>query len=34
MIPIEHTKTAYMYRSESQAQMMVSVAAVCLVLTG
>lgn len=34
MIPIEHTKTAYTYRSESQAQVMVSVAAAYLVLTG
>lgn len=27
MIPMEHTNTAYTYRSENQAQMMVSVAA-------
>jgi len=32
MIPTEHTKTAYTYRSESQAHMMVSVASVCFML--
>lgn len=34
MIPIEHTNTAYTYKSENQAQVTVSVAAVCALLTG
>lgn len=33
MIPIEHTNTAYTYRSERQAQVMLNVAAVRFMLT-
>lgn len=33
MIPIEHTNTAYTYRSERQAQGRLSAAAVCFMLT-